>query len=190
LKREDKGELIADLHQRMGQARVAILTRFTGLDVEKMTQLRRELRKAAVQYRVVKNTLFRLAVRETDKEVLNSHLEGPVGVAWSDGDPVAPARVLAKYAKEWPELKIMVAASEGKLWGPAEIQGWVSLPSLEELRAKILGLIQAPATSLARLLGAPATKVARLLQARSAQKEAVKDDLSGSKIHPQGEQNG
>ena len=168
MKREDKGELIADLHERMSQAKVAILTRFTGLDVEKMTQLRRELRKAAVQYRVVKNTLFRLAVRGTDKEILSSHLEGPVGVAWSAEDPVAPARVLARFAKEWPELKMMAAASDGKLWGPAEIQGWVSLPSLDGLRAKILGLIQAPATSLARLLGAPGTQVARLLQARSA----------------------
>jgi len=172
LKREDKAELIADLHQRMSQAKVAILTRFTGLDVEKMTQLRRELRKAAVQYRVVKNTLFRLAVRETDKEVLSSHLEGPVGVAWSDGDPVAPARVLAKYAKDWPELKIMVAASDGKLWGPADIQAWVSLPSLEGLRGRILGLLQAPATTLVRLLGTPSTQVARLIQARSEQKES------------------
>jgi large subunit ribosomal protein L10 len=189
LKREDKGELIADLHQRMGQARVAILTRFTGLDVEKMTQLRRELRKAAVQYRVIKNTLFRLAIRETDKEVLSSHPRAR-GVAWSDGDPVAPARFLAKYAKEWPQLKIMMAASDGTLGGPAEIQGWVSLPSLDGLRARILGLIQAPATSLVRLLGAPATQVARLLQARSTQPESVNDDLSGSKIHPQGEKNG
>jgi len=172
LKREDKAELIADLHQRMSQAKVAILTRFTGLDVEKMTQLRRELRKAAVQYRVIKNSLFRLAVRETDKEVLSSHLEGPVGVAWSDGDPVAPARVLAKYAKDWPELKIMVAASDGKLWGPADIQAWVSLPSLEGLRGKILGLLQAPAATLVRLLGTPSMQVARLIQARSEQKES------------------
>jgi len=169
LKREDKSELIADLHQRMSQAKVAILTRFTGLDVERMTQLRRELRKAAVQYRVVKNTLFRLALRGTDKEILSSHMEGPVGVAWSAEDPVAPARVLVRYAKEWPELKIMAAASDSKLWGPAEIQGWVSLPRLDGMRAKILGLIQAPATSLARLLGAPGTQVARLLQARSRQ---------------------
>jgi large subunit ribosomal protein L10 len=169
LKREDKSELIADLHQRMGQAKVAILTRFTGLGVEKMTLLRRELRKAEVNYQVVKNTLFTLAIRGTDKEVLGSHMEGPVGVAWSEGEPVAPARVLAKYAKDWAEFKIMVAASEGKLWGPADIQAWVSLPSLDGLRARILGLLQAPATTLARLTGTPATQVARLLQARSEQ---------------------
>lgn len=170
MKRQEKSERIADLHQRMGQAKVAVLTRFTGLDVEKMTQLRRELRKAAVNYQVVKNTLFRLAIRGTDKEVLGSHMEGPVGVAWSEGDPVAPARVLAKYAKEWPEFKILVAATDGKLWGPADIQAWVSLPSLEGIRGKILGLLQAPAAALVRLMGAPGTQVARVLQARSEQK--------------------
>ncbi len=136
MNREEKRERIADLQQQMGQAKVAIFTRFSGLNVEKMTQLRRELRKAAVEYRVIKNTLFRLAVRGTDKEGLSPHLEGPVGVAWSDSDPVAPARVLAKYAKEWPELKVLVASSDGKIWGSAEIQAWVSLPSLEGLRAK------------------------------------------------------
>jgi large subunit ribosomal protein L10 len=169
LKREEKHRLVADLHERMSRARVAILTRFTGLNVEKMTQLRQELHKASVEYRVVKNTLFRLALRGTDKELLSSHMEGPVGVAWSDTDPVAPARVLAKFAKDVPELKIMMAASDGKLWGPAEIQTWVALPSLDELRAKILGLIQAPASTLVRLLVTPGTQLARLLQVRSQQ---------------------
>jgi large subunit ribosomal protein L10 len=173
LKREEKEERIADLQRQMAQAKVAILTRFTGLNVEKMTQLRRELRKAAVEYQVIKNTLFRLAARGTDKEGLSSHLEGPLGVAWSDSDPVAPARVLAKYAKEWPELKVLVAACEGKIWGPADIQTWVSLPGLDELRAKILSLLQAPATTLVRLMGVPSTQVARLLQGRSQQNEAA-----------------
>lgn len=170
MKREDKSERIADLQRQMGQAKVTILTRFTGLNVEKMTLLRRELRKASVNYQVVKNTLFSQAIRGTDKEGLTPHMEGPVGVAWSEGEPVAPARVLAKYAKDWPEFKIMVASLDGKLWGPAEIQAWVSLPSLEGLRAKILGLLQAPATTLARLTGTPAAQVARLLQAHSEQK--------------------
>ena len=173
MKREEKKERIADLQRQMGQAKVAILTRFSGLNVEKMTQLRRELRKAAVEYRVIKNTLFRLAARGTDKEGLSSHLEGPLGVAWSDSNPVAPARILAKYAKEWPELKVLVAASDGRIWGAADIQAWVSLPSLEELRARILGLLQAPATTLARLMGIPSTQVARVIQGRSQQSESV-----------------
>jgi large subunit ribosomal protein L10 len=169
LKREDKTQVVADLHQQMAQAKVAILTRFTGLNVEKMTQLRRELRKGGVGYRIVKNTLFRLAIQGTDKDFLSPHMEGPVGVAWSQADPVAPARMLAKFAKEFPEFKIMMAASEGRLWGPAEIQAWVSLPSLEELRGKILGLIQGSASTLARLVATPAGQLARVLQARSQQ---------------------
>ncbi len=169
MKREDKRRVVADLNQRMRQAKVAILTRFVGLNVGKMTQLRRELRKAAVEYRVIKNTLLRLAVQGTDKEVLGSKIEGPVAVAWSNADPVAPARVLAKFAKDYAELQILVAYSDGRLWGPAEIQQWVTLPSLEELRGKILGLIQVPASRLVRLLATPGTGLAQVMKAKSEQ---------------------
>ena len=169
MKPEDKRRIVADLHQRMRQAQVAILTRFVGLNVERMTQLRRELRKSAVEYRIVKNTLLRLAIRGTDKEVLESKVQGPIAVAWSETDPIAPARVLAKFAKEYPELQILVAASEGRLWGPAEIQAWVNLPSLDELRAKILGLLKAPASKLVRLIVTPSTQLAQLLKAKSQQ---------------------
>ena len=169
MKREDKREVVADLQQRMRQAKVAILTRFSGLSVERMTQLRRELRKVNVEYRVIKNTLFRLAVQGTDKEPLSSQLEGPLGVAWSNQDVVAPAKILAKYAKDFAELRILIAASEGKLWDAKAIQTWVTLPSLEELRARILGMIQAPASKLARLVNTPGTQVAQVLKARSEQ---------------------
>jgi large subunit ribosomal protein L10 len=169
LKREDKQAVVADLNQRMRQAKVAILTRFVGLNVEKMTQLRRELRKAAVEYRIVKNTLLRLAIQGTEKEVLGSKIEGPVALAWSNTDPVAPARVLAKFAKDYAQLQILVAYSDGRLWGPAEIQQWVNLPSLEELRGKILGLIQMPASKLVRLIGTPSTRLAQVLRAKSEQ---------------------
>ncbi|HSR12484.1 MAG TPA: 50S ribosomal protein L10 [Thermodesulfobacteriota bacterium] len=172
MKREDKARSVADLKERMGQAKVAILTRYTGINVEKMTQLRRELRKEKVTYQVVKNTLFKLAVKGTDKEGLSPHMEGPVGIASSDSDPVAPARVLSKFAKDFPELKIMLAASDGKLWGPEQIQAWVALPSLTELRGRILGLIQAPASTLARLAGTPGSQIARVLKARSEQAQS------------------
>jgi len=172
LNREDKGRLVADLHQRMRQAKVAVLTRFMGLNVEKMAQLRRELHKAAVEYRIVKNTLLRLAIRGTDKELLREKIAGPIAVAWSDTDPVAPARVLARFAKDYPELQILVASSEGKVWGPAEIQAWVTLPGLEELRAKLLGLMPAPAASLVRLITTPSSRLAHLLKAKS-QREGI-----------------
>jgi large subunit ribosomal protein L10 len=169
LKREDKRKVVGDLNQRMRQSKVAILTRFVGLNVEKMTQLRRELRKAAVEYRIIKNTLMRLAVQGTDKEALTSKLEGPVAVAWSNADPVAPARVLAKFAKDFSELQILVAYCDGRLWGPAEIQQWVNLPGLEELRGKLVGLIQAPVARLVRLLGTPSTRVVQVMKAKSEQ---------------------
>ncbi len=169
MKPEDKRRLVADLSGEMKAAKVAILTRFTGLNVEKMTQLRRELRKGDVKFRVIKNTLFGLAVRGTDKEILNPQLEGPIGVAWSTADPVAPARILAKFAKDFPEFSIMVAASEGKLWGLEAIQAWVNLPSLDELRAKIVGLISAPAGKIARLTATPASRIAQVLQAHGQQ---------------------
>lgn len=181
MNREDKRRVVVDLQQRMRRSKVAILTRFVGLNVEKMTQLRRELRKAAVEYRIVKNTLLRLAIQGTDKELLKTKIEGPVAVAWSDTDPLAPARVLAKFAKEYPELQILVASSEGKLWGPREIQGWVTLPSLDGLRAKILGSIQAPASRLVRLMVTPSTRLARVLKARSQQESFSGEDVSRSK---------
>ena len=169
MKREDKREVVADLQQRLRRAKVAILTRFSGLNVERMTQLRRDLRKAGVEYRIIKNTLFRLAIQGSPQEILTPHLEGPLAVAWSEKDPVGPAKILAKYSKDFAELQILVAASDGRLWDAKAIQGWVNLPSLQELRAKILGMIQAPATGLARLVKTPGTQVAQVLKARSEQ---------------------
>lgn len=167
MKREEKSKVVADLQQQMGRAKVAILTRFAGLNVEKMTQLRRELRKAAVNYRIVKNTLLRLAIEGTDKKPLGEKLEGPIGLAWSDTDPIAPARILSKFGKDFPELQILIACSDGRLWEPEEIQRWVTLPSLEELRAKLVGLIKNPAVHLVRLLVTPSTRLAQILKAKS-----------------------
>lgn len=169
MKREDKREVVSDLQQRLLRAKVTILTRFSGLNVGKMTQLRRDLRKAGVEYRIIKNTLFRLAIQGSPQEILSPHLEGPLAVAWSEKDPVGPAKILAKYSKDFPQLQILVAASDGRLWDAKAIQGWVNLPSLEELRAKILGLIQAPATGLVRLFNTPGTQMAQVLKARSEQ---------------------
>lgn len=170
MERVEKQKLVAELQERMGRAKVAFLTRFTGLNVEKMTQIRHELKRADVELRVIKNNLFRLAIKGTDKELLTQKLEGPLAVAWSDGDLVAPARLLTKFSKEFPELQIVGACFDGKLWGPAEIQSWVNLPTIEEIRAKIISLIQAPASSLLRLLTSPGSRLAQLLKAKS-QKE-------------------
>lgn len=170
MERVEKQKLVAELQERMGRAKVAFLTRFTGLNVEKMTQIRQELKRADVELRVIKNNLFRLAIKGTDKELLTQKLEGPLAVAWSDVDLVAPARLLTKFSKEFNELQIVGACFDGKFWGPTEIQSWVNLPTIEEIRAKIISLIQAPASSLLRLLTSPGSRLAQLLKAKS-QKE-------------------
>ncbi len=170
MERVEKERLVTELHERMRQAKVAFLTRFTGLNVEKMTQIRRELKQADVELRVIKNNLFRLAIKGTDKELLEQKLEGPLAVAWSDVDLVVPARLLTKFSKEFPELQVIGACFNGKLWEPADIQNWVNLPTLEEIRAKIISLIQGPASSLLRLLTMPGSRLAHLLKAKS-QKE-------------------
>lgn len=170
MEREEKQRLVAELQESMGRAKVAFLTRFTGLNVEKMTKIRQELKRADVELRVIKNNLFRLAIKGTDKESLTQKLEGPLAVAWSDADLVVPARLLTKFSKEFPELQIVGASFNGKLWGPGDVQSWVNLPTLEEIRAKIISLIQAPASSLLRLLTSPGSRLAQLLRAKT-QKE-------------------
>lgn len=170
MEREEKQRLVAELQESMGRAKVAFLTRFTGLNVEKMTKIRQELKRADVELRVIKNNLFRLAIKGTDKESLTQKLEGPLAVAWSDADLVVPARLLTKFSKEFPELQIVGASFNGKLWGSGDVQSWVNLPTLEEIRAKIISLIQAPASSLLRLLTSPGSRLAQLLRAKT-QKE-------------------
>lgn len=169
MERAQKERLVKDLQQRMRQAKVAFLTRFTGLNVEKMTQLRRELKRAAVEFRVIKNNLFRLAIQGTDKELLEKKLAGPLAVAWSEVDLVTPARLLTKFSKDFPEFQIVGACSDGKWWEPVEIQSWVNLPTLEEIRAKLISLIQAPATNMLRLLTTPGSRLVQLVQAKSKQ---------------------
>lgn len=169
MERAEKQRLVAELQQRLRQAKVAFLARFTGLNVEKMTQLRRELKRAAVEFRVIKNNLFRLAIKGTDKELLEKKIAGPLAVALSEGDLVTPARLLTKFSKDFPEFQIIGACADGKLWEPDDIQYWVTLPTLEEIRAKMISLIQAPATTMLRLLTTPSSRLAQLVRARSKQ---------------------
>jgi large subunit ribosomal protein L10 len=168
LKREDKREVVSDLQQRLLRAKVAILTRFSGLNVERMTQLRRDLRKAGVEYRIIKNTLFRLAIQGSPQEILSPHLEGPLAVAWSEKDPVGPAKILAKYSKDfarcrfWWPVRRQALGRQGHsgVGEPAQPRGTARDDS---------GMTQAPATGLVRLFNTPGTQMAQVLKARSEQ---------------------
>jgi large subunit ribosomal protein L10 len=138
-------------------------------------QLRRKIRsegKGVYEYKVTKNTLLRRAAEGTDVACVVEHFRGPTAVAWSFGDPVGLAKLLVDYAKENEVFVLRGAVLDGKPLGKAELATLATLPSLDGLRGKLLGLLQAPAGQLARLMNAPAAQLARVVEARRKALEA------------------
>jgi len=160
------------LHDKLQRAQAVFLADFRGMDVGKATELRNELRKAAVEYKVVKNTLLDLASRDTDKESLQPHFTGPTAVALSYDDPVAAAKVLSKFAKEQQAtFKLKAGVLTGKAITVPDIQALADLPSREVLLAKLLGTIQAPVANFVGVLAAVPGSFVRALDAIKNQKE-------------------
>jgi large subunit ribosomal protein L10 len=122
------------------------------------------MREAGASFKVAKNTLARLAVKVLDCEVITDHLTGPTAIAYS-ADPVAAAKIIAAFAKGNDKMKILGGSFKGKALSAADVQQLASLPSLDELRGKLIGLIQAPAGKIARLAQEPAAQLARLCSA-------------------------
>jgi len=177
--RTDKHDAVEHLHKDFSAARHAFLVDFQGLSVTHDTELRNQLRAAEVIYKVVKNRLARLALKETGLSGLDAHFRGPTGVALSTGDPVAAAKVLVGFAKDHPALKIKAGCLEGgQDLSSAQVVALSSLPSLPELRARLLQVVLAPATQLVRVLAEPGTQVARVLQARSESTEAGEPEVA------------
>jgi large subunit ribosomal protein L10 len=173
LNRDSKQQIVNELHDKLLRAKAAFLADFRGLNVQKATQLRDELRKAQVEYKVVKNTLLELASKDTDKESLNAHFAGPTAIVLSYDDPVAAAKVLSKFAKEQANVfKLKAGVLTGKPMSVADIQALADLPSREVLIAKMLGSMQAPATNFVGVLAAVPGSFVRALDAIRAQKAA------------------
>jgi large subunit ribosomal protein L10 len=139
--------------------------------VEDIVGLRKSLREVSAEFRVVKNTLARLAFAGTEIEPLSDSFEGPTAVAFSCADPVTTAKILTSFAENKPNLDIKCGALGGKVLDLVAVKALAKLPSLETLRGRIVGLIQAPGTKIARILTTPGTQVARVIQAHSAQGE-------------------
>jgi large subunit ribosomal protein L10 len=172
LNRESKQQIIAELHDKLKAAKAVFLADFRGMDVGLATQLRNELRSAAVEYKVVKNTLLELASKDTDKESLNSHYTGPTAIALSYDDPVAAAKVLSRFAKEKQTVfKLKAGVLSGKPLSVADIQALSDLPSREVLIAKLLGTLNAPITNFVGTLAAVPGSFVRALDAIRAKKE-------------------
>ena len=171
MNRDNKQELVTEMHERLGRAKAVFLADFRGMDVGKATTLRNELRSASVEYRVFKNTLLERASQGTDMECLSPYLTGPTAIAISYDDPVSAAKVLSKFAKD-PQGKLVlkVGVLSGKLLDVKQIQALAELPSREVLLAKMLGSMQAPATNFVGVLAALPGSLVRALDAIRAQK--------------------
>lgn len=171
MNRDNKQELVTEMHERLGRAKAVFLADFRGMDVGKATTLRNELRNASVEYKVFKNTLLERASQGTDMECLSPYLTGPTAIAISYDDPVSAAKVLSKFAKD-PQGKFVlkVGVLSGKLLDVKQIQALAELPSREVLLAKMLGSMQAPATNFVGVLAALPGSLVRALDAIRAQK--------------------
>lgn len=150
---EQKKQAVSDITQQLEDASAGILVDYKGISVEKDAQLRKELRDAGVEYTVVKNTLLRRAVDNAELGDLKNDLVGPTALAISKDDPVAPAKILSKYEKELKtHFKIKGGFIDGRVVDLEEIDKLSNLPSFEELIAKMLGSLNAPASGLVNVL--------------------------------------
>ncbi len=173
MNKQNKQQVVTEMHEKLSKAKAVFLADFRGMSVEKATTLRNDLRNAEVEYKVVKNTLLELASADTDAAALAPHLKGPTAVAMTYSDPVAAAKVLAKYAKDQQAaFKLKAGVLSGKVISVAEIQALSELPSREVLIAKMLGSMNAPATNFVGVLAAVPGSFVRALNAIRLQKEA------------------
>ncbi len=142
--RPEKIEAVENLKTKFSAAKGIVLADYTGLTVSEANELRRKCRAAGVEYRVVKNTLARIAVKEAEIADLDKQFDGPIAVAMSDADSIAPARVLADFRREFQKLTFKGGYVEGRLFSPEQIREIASLPPREGLLAQIIGAVNAP----------------------------------------------
>jgi large subunit ribosomal protein L10 len=152
VKVEDKKQIVEDLKEKFATTQVVIVTDYKGLNVAQMTELRRKLSEAQVEYKVVKNTLLKRASEGTDAMLLADVFKGPSGIALSFDDPVAPAKVLTQFAKDNDKLEIKAGVMGGKLMDLNAITALSKLPSREELLAQVLSAMNAVPTGFVRAL--------------------------------------
>ncbi len=162
-KRSQKQNDIDVLHTELLQVSSVVLSSFEGLSVQQDTELRRAIQAAGGRYRVVKNTLAERAAQETPAAALLANLKGVNSIAYTTGDAVALAKVLAKYAKDNEALTFRAGLVEGRVISVEELQALAALPTRDEVFAKLLGLLQAPAQRLVSVLSAPARQLAVVL---------------------------
>lgn len=167
----EKQSEVTALTEEFRGAAASFLVGYQGCKCSELTDLRRKLRPAGAKFSVVKNTLACRALEEAGIKGLDSHFIGPVGVIWSEKDPVTPAKVLTEFAKNVEAFKLKGGVVDGNVVSAPDVEALAKLPSKEQILANLLALINAPATRLLQTINAPASSLARLLGAWRAEIE-------------------
>ena len=170
--RAEKSDVVTSLNQVFSDTGVVVVAHYSGLSVADMTALRARMREAGASVKVAKNRLVKLALKGTDAETIADLFKGPTVIAYSN-DPVAAPKVATDFAKTNENLVILGGAMGRTSLDPDGVKALASLPSLDELRGKLVGLLAAPATKVAQVLAAPAGQVARVVGAYAAKSEAA-----------------
>ena len=149
---EEKKQIVEEIKEKVDKAQGVVLVDYRGLNVEELTQLRRNYKEAGVDYKVYKNTMMRFAFKDAGLEEFNQHLTGPNAVAFGFDDPVQAAKITEEFAKKHSKLEIKAGIVDGKIIGIEEIKNLASLPSREVLVTQALGGLNAPITGFANVL--------------------------------------
>lgn len=169
--RSQKADAVAQLNAALSDVGVVVVTRNLGMSVDDSTRLRGQMREAGASYKVAKNRLAKLALKDTDYVGIEEYLSGPTALAWSP-DPVSAAKIAVEFAKTNDKLEIVGGSMGSQVLDEAGVRALASMPSLDELRGKLVGLVNAPATKVAQVVNAPASKLARVFGAYGAKDAA------------------
>ena len=170
MKRSDKNDFVQNLKEELKNSSSVVVAHYAGLSVAETDNLRKEMRSNGAKFKVTKNRLTKIALTGTPYESIGDLFTGPTAIAYSS-DPVAPARVSVEFEKKFENFKILGGSYEGEKIDNAKINFLATLPSLDQIRAKLLGLLNAPAQKIASITQAPGGQLARLINARSEQLE-------------------
>jgi large subunit ribosomal protein L10 len=173
LDRRTKEQIVSELQGKLKEAKLGVLTSFSGMNVVKMEALRNALRKSNAELKVVKNTLLGIASKETDFSILADHFKWPVAVVLSHKDPVGPTKVLGDFAKKNPELEIKVGVLDGKLLSKSDLGALAELPSREVLLGKLVSVMAAVPTSFVTVLSGVPRSFVQVLNAYCDKKKTL-----------------
>ena len=170
MNRSEKKDFVQNLKEELNTSSSVIVAQYSGITVEETEQLRKEMRNNGAKFKVTKNRLTKLAISETQFKEISELFKGPTAIAYSD-DAVAPAKVAVSFEKKFEKFKIIGGGYNGEKIDKEKIDFLAKLPSLDELRGKIIGLISAPAQKIASITAEPGAQIARLISSNSSNKQ-------------------